>query len=262
MTAFSLGSLGVATVVLLLVAAFVAGWIDAVVGGGGLVQLPALLLVPDIGVVQALATNKVAGAMGTATSAATYYRRIRPRLGTAVPMAGVAAVGAASGALAATAVPEGVLTPVVLVALVLVGVYTLVRPDLGKVTTLRFAGRRHLVVAATTGAVIGFYDGIAGPGTGAFLVFALVGLLGFAFLEASATAKIVNLATNVGALVVFSSDGAVLWSLGLLMGCANLVGGYLGARTAVAAGSRFVRCVFLAVVVVLIIRLVWQVVGR
>ena len=259
MTSTTLLSLGATTVVLLVLAAFAAGWIDAVVGGGGLIQLPALLLVPGIGTVQALATNKLSSAMGTATSSATYYRRVRPGLATALPTAAVAAAGSAAGALSATAVPEGVLEPVILVALVAVAVYTVLRPSLGGVTRLRFRGHRHTVVAGLTGAVIGFYDGIAGPGTGAFLVFALVGLLGFAFLEASATAKIVNLATNIGALVVFALDGSVLWTLGLVMGVANLAGGYLGARTAVSAGSRFVRLVFLGVVSVLILRLAWQV---
>jgi uncharacterized membrane protein YfcA len=154
-----------------------------------------------------------------------------------------------------------VLEPVILGALVLVAGYTIVRPAVGAETSLRFSGHRHTVVAVLTGAVIGFYDGIAGPGTGAFLVFALVSLLGYAFLEASATAKIINLATNIGALVVFALDGSVLWALGLAMGVANLAGGYLGARTAVSAGSRFVRIVFLAVVAVLIVRLAVQVFG-
>ena len=255
----TLETLGLLTVLLLVAAAFLAGWVDAVVGGGGLVQLPVLLLVPGMDPVQALGTNKLAAAMGTATSAATYYRRVRPSLRTALPTAAVAAAGAAGGALCAAAVPDGVLTPVILVALVLVAAYTLLRPSLGERTALRFSGSRHAVVAAVVGAVIGFYDGIAGPGTGAFLVFTLVGLLGYAFLQASATAKIVNLATNVGALVVFTRHGSVLWALGLVMGVANLAGGYLGARTAVAAGSGFVRTVFLAVVAVLIARLGWQV---
>ena len=117
------------------------------------------------------------------------------------------------------------------------------------------------MVAASTGAVIGFYDGIAGPGTGAFLVFALVGLLGFAFLEASATAKIIDLATNMARSSSSPLDGSVLWALGLVMGLANLAGGYLGARTAVSAGSRFVRLVFLGVVGVLIVRLAWEIFG-
>jgi uncharacterized protein len=248
-------------VALLVLAAFAAGWVDAVVGGGGLIQLPALLLVPGMPTVSALATNKLSSAMGTATSAATYYRRVRPGLATALPTALVAAVGSALGALSAASVPDGVLEPVILVALVLVAGYTILRPTFGEETVLRFSGHRHTVVAALTGAVIGFYDGIAGPGTGAFLVFALVGLLGLAFLEASATAKIINLATNIGALVVFALHGSVLWVLGLTMGLANLAGGYLGARTAVSGGSRFVRIVFLVVVGVLIVRLAWQIFG-
>ena len=259
MTSTTLVSLGGTTVVLLVLAAFAAGWVDAVVGGGGLIQLPALLLVPGMPTVQALATNKLSSAMGTATSATTYYRRVHPHLGTALPTAAVAALGSAGGALLASAVPDGVLEPVILVALVVVALYTLLRPAVGGATQLRFSGHRHTVIAMLVGAVIGFYDGIAGPGTGAFLVFALVGLLGYAFLEASATAKIINLATNVGALVVFAIDGSVLWTLGLVMGLANLAGGYLGARTAVSAGSRFVRIVFLAVVGVLIVRLGWDV---
>jgi uncharacterized protein len=261
MTSTTLVSLGGTTVALLVLAAFAAGWVDAVVGGGGLIQLPALLLVPGMPTVSALATNKLSSAMGTTTSAATYYRRVHPSLATALPTALVAAVGSALGALSASAVPDGALEPVILVALVLVAGYTILRPTLGEETVLRFSGHRHTVVAALTGAVIGFYDGIAGPGTGAFLVFALVGLLGLAFLEASATAKIINLATNIGALVVFALNGSVLWGLGLTMGLANLAGGYLGARTAVSGGSRFVRIVFLVVVGVLIARLAWQVFG-
>ncbi|WP_420836423.1 TSUP family transporter [Cellulomonas endophytica] len=257
----SLTSLDASTLVLLLLAALAAGWVDAVVGGGGLIQLPALLLTPGLTPVQALATNKLSGAMGTATSALTFYRRVQPSLRTALPTAAVAALGAAAGALSAAAVPDGVLEPVVLVALVVVGAYTLLRPALGESTRLRFTGHRHTVVAGATGAVIGYYDGIAGPGTGAFLVFTLVGLLGYGFLEGSATAKIVNLATNLGALAVFALHGSVLWGLGLAMGLANLTGGYLGARTAVRAGGRFVRVVFLVVVAVLVVRLGWDVLG-
>lgn len=255
-----LTDLGAGTVVLLLLAALSAGWVDAVVGGGGLLQLPALLLVPGMTPLNALATNKVASIFGTATSSITYYRRVHPDLRTALPMAGLALVGAAGGALSASLLPEQVLQPVIVVALLAVAVYTLARPALGEATALRWHGRRHHLAAGAAGAAIGFYDGILGPGTGSFLVFTLVGLLGYAFLEASAKAKIVNFATNLGALLVFVPQGAVLWGLGLLMGSANLLGGYLGARTAVARGSGFVRVVFLLVVGALILRLGWQVV--
>ena len=247
-------------VVLLVLAAVLAGFVDAVVGGGGLIQLPALLLVPGIAPVQALATNKMGSICGTITSSITYYRRVRPDLRTALPMAALACGGAALGALCASLLPAAVFRPVIVVALIAVAAYTLARPALGEETALRFAGHRHLVAAGGAGLAIGFYDGILGPGTGSFLVFALVGLMGYAFLEASAKAKIVNFATNLGALLVFVPQGAVLWGLGLTMGLANLLGGYLGARTAIARGSRFVRVFFLVVVGALVLRLGWQVV--
>lgn len=243
------------TVLLLVLAGFAAGWVDAVVGGGGLVQLPALLLVPGISPVQALATNKLAGILGTSVSAATYYRRVQPDLRTAGPMAVAALLGAGGGATLASLLPEDVFVPIILVALVAVAVYTVARPQVGRATELRWQGRAHLVVALGLGLAIGFYDGLLGPGTGSFLVIALVGVLGYAFLQASAQSKIVNTATNLGALVVFAAQGAPLWRLGLLVGAANVVGAYLGARTAIARGSGFVRVVFLVVVAVLIVRL-------
>lgn len=246
------------TTLLLMLAGFLAGWVDAVAGGGGLIQLPALLLVPGMSPLQALATNKVAGVMGTSVSAGTYYRRVRPDLRTAAPMALAALAGAGGGAVVATWLPPGVFRPVILVALVLVAGYTVARPGAGRVTALRWAGRRHLVAALALGAAIGFYDGLLGPGTGTFLVIGLVALLGYAFLEASASAKIVNAATNLGALVVFALEGAPLWKLGLVVGAANVAGAYLGARMAVAGGSAFVRVVFVVVVGALIVRLGWD----
>jgi uncharacterized protein len=239
---------------LVLVAALAAGWIDAVVGGGGLLQLPALLLVPGISPVQALATNKLSSIFGTTTSAVTYYRRVHPDLRTALPMAGVALVGSFAGASVAAALPASVFKPVIVVALVAIAAFTVLKPDLGQVTALRHTGRRHHGIAGAVGATIGFYDGVLGPGTGSFLVFAMVSLLGYDFLNASAKAKIVNVATNLGALLFFAPYGAVFWGLGVLMGLANMLGGYVGSRTAAARGSRFIRVVFLVVVSVLIVR--------
>lgn len=239
-------------------AALLAGWIDAVVGGGGLVQIPALLLgVPGATPGQILATNKLSSITGTLSSSLTYYRRVRPDLRTAVPMALVALLGAAGGALLGTHIPKAAFNPIVLVMLILVGAYTLLKPDLGKETVLRHAGARHTAVAVVTGLAIGCYDGALGPGTGSFLVFALVGLLGYAFLEASATAKIVNLATNVGALAIFIPGGHVMWRIGAIMALCNVIGGYAGARTAVSRGSGFVRAVFIVVVGAFIVRLGW-----
>lgn len=253
-----LGGDGVA---LLALVALAAGWVDAVVGGGGLLQLPAILLVPGIHPVQALATNKLASICGTATSSITYYRRVHPDLRTALPMAGAALVGSFGGATLATLLPVAVFKPVIVVALVTVATFTATRPSLGFETSLRFAGRRHYGSAVLIGAAIGCYDGLLGPGTGTFLVIALVSVLGYNFLEASAKAKIVNAATNLGALLLFAPHGAVLWGLGAVLGVANLIGGYLGSRTAIARGAGFVRLAFLVVVAALVVKLgvdVWQ----
>jgi uncharacterized protein len=252
--------LDVLTIVLLVLAGLTAGWIDAVVGGGGLVQLPALLLVPGISPVQALATNKVASIMGTSTSAITYYRRVGPDLTTAGPMALAALAGAFGGAVLAAQIPADLFTPIILVVLIAVATYTVLKPRMGEHTNLRWEGNRHRWTAAGIGLVIGAYDGLLGPGTGTFLVIALVSVLGYAFLPASALAKIVNFATNLGALLFFVPHGAVIWGLGLAMGAANLVGAYIGARMAVAKGSAFVRVVFVVVVGALICKLGYDVV--
>ncbi|GAA1344679.1 sulfite exporter TauE/SafE family protein [Arthrobacter roseus] len=250
-----LDEITLATLLLVVIAGFVAGWVDAVVGGGGLIQLPALLMVPGISPIQALATNKLGSIFGTTTSAVTYFRRARPDLRTALPMAGVALVGSLGGAFMALSLPQSVFKPIIVVALILVAIFTAFRPTVGTLTQLRHKGRRHYWIAALIGGVIGFYDGLIGPGTGSFLVIAMVTLLGYNFLASSAKAKIVNMFTNAGALMLFIPSGTVLWSLGLILGAANMLGGYLGARMAITRGSRFIRIIFLTVVTVLIISL-------
>jgi uncharacterized membrane protein YfcA len=254
--------LGVPPLVLagLLVAALLAGWVDAVSGGGGLIQLPALLVgLPDTAPATVLGTNKLSSIVGTSAAARTYRRAAVTDLGTAVPMALAAFVGSALGAVVATHLPGTFFRPLALVLLVVVGLWTLLRPALGEQQDLRWHGgddhARHRVAAVAMGAGIGLYDGVFGPGTGTFLVFGLVALLGYSFLNASAIAKVVNVSTNLAALLVFAAGGHVLWALGLTMGAANLVGGVVGARTAVQRGSGFVRVVFLVVVGVLLVKL-------
>jgi uncharacterized protein len=244
------------TYLLLALAGLFAGFVDAVVGGGGLVQLPALLVAfPGAAPVQVLATNKLAGTCGTSVSSLTYYRRVRPDPGTFIPLMVVAFLGSAAGAVAASHIPESAFDPIILVALVVVGAYVLLKPDLGRVTELRFAGHRHTIAASLAGLVIGFYDGALGPGTGSFFVFTLVGLLGYNFLEASAKARIANWATNVAALLVFAAQGAVMWRIGLVVGLCNLLGSYIGARTTVSKGSGFVRVFFVLVVSAFIVKI-------
>ncbi len=248
---------------LLALAGLAAGYVDAVVGGGGLIQLPALVLgLPSAAPVQVLATNKLASICGTSVSSVTYYRRVRPDPRTFVPLMVLAFLGSMGGAVVASRIPKAAFDPIVLVVLVVVGTYVWLRPQLGALTELRFADHRHTLVAMGAGLVVGFYDGALGPGTGSFFVITLVGLLGYNFLEASAKARLANWATNLAALVVFVPQGAVLWKVGLAMGLANLLGGYLGARTAVARGARFVRVFFVLVVGAFVVTIGWRVLER
>ena len=247
---------------LLALAALAAGFVDAVVGGGGLIQLPALLLgMPNAAPVQVLATNKVASICGTTVSAATYYRRIKPDPRTFLPLMALAFLGSAAGAAVASRIPREAFEPIVLVALVVVGGYVLLKPELGERTALRFRGHRHLAAAMVTGLLIGFYDGALGPGTGSFFVFTLVGLMGYSFLEASAKARLANWATNLAAILVFAPQGAIVWRVAVVMAVANVVGGYVGARTAVSRGARFVRVFFIVVVSAFVVTLAGEVLG-
>ena len=247
---------------LLALAALFAGFVDAVVGGGGLVQLPALLLgLPNASPVQVLATNKLASICGTSVSSVTYYRRVRPHAGTFLPLMGFAFGGSLLGALLASQIPAAAFDPIVLVVLLLVGAWVLFKPSVGEVTKLRFSGHRHTGIAMAAGFVVGAYDGALGPGTGSFFVIALVGFLGYSFLEASAKARMANWATNLAALCIFIPQDAVMWRTGLVMGVANLVGGYVGARTAVAQGAKFVRVFFIVVVGAFIVRIGGEVLG-
>jgi uncharacterized membrane protein YfcA len=160
-----------------------------------------------------------------------------------------------------SAVVQTLVEALVLVVLVVVGSYVVLTPSLGERTELRFSGHRHTAAAMATGLAIGFYDGALGPGTGSFFVFTLVGLLGYSFLEGSAKARLANWATNLAALCIFVPQGAVLWKVGLIMGGANLLGGYVGARTAVRRGSRFVRVFFIVVVSAFVVRIGGELLG-
>jgi uncharacterized membrane protein YfcA len=236
--------------------------VDAVTVGGGLDKLPAqLIALPAASPSAVLATNKITSIFSTSAADNTYNSPVRHDLRTALPKDSFDIDGSALGALLAYQLPRSVFTPVVIVLLVAVAAFTAVRPDFGQLQALRWADRRrHHVAAGVGGAVIGFYDGIFGPGTGAFLVVLLVALLGYSLIQASAKARIVNLATNFGALIVFVPQGAPMWALGLAMGACNVAGGWLGAHTAITRGNRFVRVVFLGVVSALVLRLGWDVV--
>ena len=247
--------LTIATALFLLAASFFAGFIDSIAGGGGLIQLPALLIgLPKSETAEVLGTNKLSAVFGTTTAAAMYRKQIKPDPKILIAMGLPAFLGSAGGAVLASKIPTSSMRPMVLVLLIVVAVYTWFKPDLGKFENLRHLPKRRVQIAAIAGVIIGFYDGIFGPGTGSFLMLILVASLGYAFITASAIAKVVNVATNVGAIIVFGVNGAVIWQIGIIMGVANISGAVLGARLAIKGGSTLVRKVFLIVTVALIIK--------
>jgi uncharacterized membrane protein YfcA len=247
--------LTIATSLFLLAASFFAGFIDSIAGGGGLIQLPALLIgLPNSETAEVLGTNKLSSVFGTTTAAALYRKQIKPDSKVLIAMGLPAFLGSAGGAVLASKIPTSSMRPMVLVLLIVVVIYTWFKPDLGKFENLRHQPRQRVQIAALAGAVIGFYDGIFGPGTGSFLMLILVASLGYAFITASAIAKVVNVATNVGAIMVFGIHGAVIWQIGIILGVANISGAVIGSRLAIKGGSTLVRKVFLIVTVALIVK--------
>ncbi|OLB74196.1 MAG: hypothetical protein AUI14_24335 [Actinobacteria bacterium 13_2_20CM_2_71_6] len=246
-----------AHVALALTAATAAGWVDAVVGGGGLLQLPGLLLAaPNLPVATILGTNKLAAVAGTGTAAVTYLRRTKVDWRVLGPAVGLALLFAGLGAALAGVVPARAFRPVVLVVLAGVALVVTLRPSLGTGPGRDTVGRGRILAAiGLTGIVIATYDGAIGPGTGTFLIIGYTATLGVDFLHASAMAKAVNVATNLGALVVFALGGHVSWLLGATMAVANVTGARLGARTALRRGSGFVRAALLFVVLALLAKL-------
>ncbi|MFF7387444.1 sulfite exporter TauE/SafE family protein [Streptomyces scabiei] len=250
------------TVVVLCVAALAAGWIDAVVGGGGLLLLPALLLGLPNGASAAqyaLGTNKAVAIVGTTGAAVTYARRTPVDVKTAVRIGLAALAGSTAGAFVAAGMSTEVLKPVVMVVLLGVGAFVILRPSFGTAPgTGPVSARRVLAAIGLAGVGIGFYDGLVGPGTGTFLVLALTAVLHLDLVSASATAKIVNCCTNAGALATFAWKGTVYWQLAALMAVFNLVGGTVGAHTALKKGSGFVRVVLLTVVFTLVAKMGYE----
>jgi uncharacterized membrane protein YfcA len=241
--------------ILITTASLFAGFVDSIVGGGGLVLIPVLFSAfPGAPAATLFGTNKSASVWGTAAATAQFSRRVSMRWPALLPAAGFAFAGALCGAWLLTLVPGEFLRkllPFILLALLL---YTLARKDLGQHHTPHFAARAELAVLCAVGFVIGLYDGFFGPGTGSFFIFALVRILGYDFLNASASAKLLNTTTNLGGLLLLALKGHVWWHYGLVMAVANVAGSLLGARVALKYGAGFVRKVFMAVVSALILK--------
>lgn len=242
-------------IALLALAAFVAGLVDAVVGGGGLVQIPAMFSVyPSAVPATLMGTNKLAAIFGTAVAALRYARRVSVAWSTAAPAALAAFALSFAGAWTVTRVPAEFVRGLLPLILVAVAVYTFRRKDFGSVHAPVHTGGAERLFAVTVGAAIGFYDGFFGPGTGSFLIFLFVRFFGFDFLSASAAAKIVNVACNLSALIWFGYSGHLVWQLGLMMACCQIVGSLVGTWLALRHGSAFVRKLFLLVVSALVFK--------
>lgn len=236
-------------------AAFLAGLVDAVVGGGGLIQVPAIFSVlPREVPATLLGTNKLASIFGTSAAALKYAQRVRVAWSAAAPAALAAFALSFVGAWTVTRVPGDFVRSLLPLILLAVAIYTFRKKDLGSVHAPVHSGSAERWWAIGMGAAIGFYDGFFGPGTGSFLIFLYVRFFGFDFLSASAAAKIVNVACNLSALLWFGYSGHILWQLGLLMAVCQVAGSLVGTRLAIQHGSAFVRKLFLVVVSILIVK--------
>lgn len=241
---------------LLCLSAFIAGFVDAVVGGGGLVQLPAImLLMPGVPIPTLLGTNKFAALAGTTSAVYRYSRHVVMDWHTVVPAAVTAFVFAVLGSRLVTVLSPEIVRPLVLTLLTAVALYVFLVKNLGLVHQPRHPRHRARSLGILLGAALGFYDGFFGPGMGSFLIFAFVGVFGFDFLSASASAKAVNWCTNLASVIYFSATGHIIYHFAVAMAVSNVLGATLGARLAIARGSRFVRIFFLLIVTALILKL-------
>ena len=236
-------------------ASLLAGFVDAIVGGGGLILVPTLFATfPTTHPATLFGVNKGASIWGTGVATWQFSRRVQIRWATMLPAAGAGFAGAFGGAWLVTVIAPDFLRKLLPGILLAVLVYTLVKKDLGRTHAPRLQGRAEVLVACTIGVTIGFYDGFFGPGTGSFLVFLFVRWLGYDFLNASASAKLLNTATNLAALILFTLKGHVWWHFALVLAVANVVGSLLGTRMALKHGTGFVRGVFIVVVSALILK--------
>jgi len=243
---------------LLLLAAFLAGFVDAIAGGGGLITLPMLLLA-GASPLEALATNKLQGTFGSATAALAYARAGQVRLREQAGMAAIAGLAGAAGALVAHQVPLDVLRLIMPGVLVAVAAFFAAKPGLTDAN--RVQRLRPAVFAVTLVPAVAAYDGFFGPGTGSFYMLGFVLLAGFGVLKATAHTKLLNFASNLGSLAVFVASGGVWWAMGFAMAAAQVGGAALGARLAVRVGARLIKPLLVATSTLLALRLLWQALG-
>ena len=246
-------------IITLIFIAFFAGAIDAAVGGGGLIQIPALMgALPHTSTATIFGTNKLASICGTASAAFSYLRQVKLEWKLLAVVAITACMSSFGGAACVSMIPQEVLKPFVLFMLIVFAIYTLIKKQFGQHHVQQQLTTKMLILAGIGGLTIGFYDGIFGPGTGSFFIFFFIKYLKFDFLHASALSKIGNFMTNFAALSFFVPTGHILLSLGLMMAVANVCGSLVGVKMALKYGSGFIRILFLILVSILICRLAYQ----
>jgi len=247
-------------ILFLCLVAFAAGFVDAIVGGGGLIQLPAaLILLPAFPVAAVVGSLKIPSFSGTAFAAFQYLKKVDLNLKLLAIMMFLAMLAAFGGSQLLTLVHNDFMKPVILVVLLVVAVYTFSKKNFGIRELKNISFRRKLVYALLISLIIGFYDGFIGPGAGSFLILAFISLLGFDFLHASAYAKMVNLATNCGSIILFTLKGSIIWSIAIPMAASNALGGMIGARLAIRKGNRFIRIFFLLVIIGTLLRFAYDI---
>ena len=243
------------TILALIIFSFVAGFIDAAVGGGGLIQLPALLInLPNETLPTLFGTNKTAALSGTSVAAYQYSKRIKFDYKLLIAISFFSLISSYFGAQAISFIDVDKLKPIILVALILIAIYTLYKKDLGAIQTKSLSLQKQIIFGSLIGIIVGFYDGFFGPGTGSFFVLGFVVILGFEFMKASAYSKIINCMTNISALLVFIGNGNYLLEIAILMSICNIIGNIIGSRVALSRGNAFVRIIFLVIVSIMIIR--------
>ena len=239
--------------------AFFAGLVDAVAGGGGLIQVPALFAAyPNVPPATLLSTNKLAAVGGTFNAARKFLRHVSLPWAIVLPAIVAGFVGSLLGANAVSNFPAEPLRKALPFVLLFLLLYTWFQPLLGEAHAPKIFGRFQQIKGVILGLTIGFYDGFFGPGTGSFLLFGFVRFFGFDFLHASAATKLVNVATNLAAILMLASLGQINWPLGFAMMIANIAGSQFGSRLAIKHGSAFVRKAFLLIVSVLILKSAWN----
>lgn len=242
-------------IVILCIAAFFAGFVDAIVGGGGLIQTPvAMILLPNLAVSSIIGSLKIPAFSGTAFAANQYLKKVQMNWKLLSIMAVVAFVSAFIGSNLLTKVHNDFMKPLLLVVLTFIAIYTFTKKNFGQHQAKNLSDNKQLFLAIIMSICIGFYDGFIGPGTGSFLVLAFVSVLGFDFLHASANAKMVNLATNFGSICLFIIKGKIIWAIAIPMAVCNAFGGWVGAKLAIKKGNGFIRIFFLIVVIGTLLR--------